>query len=478
MGGNGNDDEAALARARRVLEASPPLVDAVGSLYDDAIRRVLSGSYRITSAAEGKRLLTAEDTTEAMADHVQRVVVLAVPIVRTLARGARFTRVPWVLVATTAFSIASTLKAGIREVQTIGVSPHAPHRDRDRDAPADPGSRAPARARALPLAAQEPCRVEARPLPLRRLVQRWLFKGAFGRDTRRAAEKALDAAERLDLRAYLQWRAWPIRYAEASGRRRSSPIAVAPMDRRGCRIVTGGSRGIGAAVARAAAAAGWGVCLTFHTDADAAASVVAEIEAAGGRGDGRARRRRLRDATSSPPSRPRTRWGRSRRSSRTQASSAARRGSTSSPSSASSGRSRSTCVGTIVCCREAVRRLSSRHGGSGGSIVLVSSAAARLGSPDDYVDYAASKGAVDTLGLGLAREVAAEGIRVNVVRPGIIETDIHANGGPARPGRADDACHPGQRPGRADEVAAAVVWLLGDDASYCTGSILDVSGGR
>ena len=99
---------------------SPPLVDAIGSLYDDAIRRVLSGSYRVTSAADGKRLLAAEDTTEAMADHVQRVVMLAVPIVRTLARGARFTRIPWVLVATTAFSIGSTLKAGIREVQTIG----------------------------------------------------------------------------------------------------------------------------------------------------------------------------------------------------------------------------------------------------------------------------------------------------------------------------------------------------------------------
>ena len=112
------------------------------------------------------------------------------------------------------------------------------------------------------------------------------------------------------------------------------------------------------------------------------------------------------------------------------------------------------------------------------SIVLVSSAASRLGSPDDYVDYAASKGAVDTLGLGLAREVAAEGIRVNVVRPGIIETDIHASGG--QPDRVERMTPiiPARRPGRPDEVAAAVVWLLGDDASYCNGSILDVSGGR
>jgi len=121
MSRNGNDDEATLTRARRIIESPPPLVAAVASLYDEAIRRLLSGSYRVTSAAEGKRLLDAEDTTEAMADHVQRVVVLAVPVVRVLARGARFTRVPWVLVATTAFSIASTLKSGVREVQTIGA---------------------------------------------------------------------------------------------------------------------------------------------------------------------------------------------------------------------------------------------------------------------------------------------------------------------------------------------------------------------
>ena len=111
-------------------------------------------------------------------------------------------------------------------------------------------------------------------------------------------------------------------------------------------------------------------------------------------------------------------------------------------------------------------------------MVLVSSAAARLGSPDEYVDYAASKGAVDALGLGLAREVAAEGVRVNVVRPGIIETDIHAAGGqPDRVERMTPTI-PARRPGLPEEVAAAVVWLLGDGASYCNGSILDVSGGR
>jgi NAD(P)-dependent dehydrogenase (short-subunit alcohol dehydrogenase family) len=135
-------------------------------------------------------------------------------------------------------------------------------------------------------------------------------------------------------------------------------------------------------------------------------------------------------------------------------------------------------LGPILCCREAVRRLSTRHGGRGGSVVLLSSAASRLGSPGEYVDYAASKGAVDTLGLGLAREVSGEGIRVNVVRPGIIETDIHASGGqPDRAARLGPSVPIG-RAGRAGEIAAAVVWLLSDEASYCTGSVLDVAGGR
>lgn len=129
-------------------------------------------------------------------------------------------------------------------------------------------------------------------------------------------------------------------------------------------------------------------------------------------------------------------------------------------------------VGAVVSCREAVRRLSTVHGGPGGSIVLVSSAAARLGSAGEYVDYAASKAAVDTLGLGLAKEVADEGVRVNVVRPGIIDTGLHASGGqPDRVARIGPAVPVG-RAGTADEVAAAVVWLLGEEASYCTGSVL------
>ena len=135
-------------------------------------------------------------------------------------------------------------------------------------------------------------------------------------------------------------------------------------------------------------------------------------------------------------------------------------------------------LGTVLCCREAVRRMSTRYGGSGGSVVLVSSAASRLGSPGEYVDYAASKGAVDTLGVGLAREVAGEGVRVNVVRPGIIETEIHASGGqPDRVARVGPTVPMG-RAGLPEEVAAAVLWLLGDDAGYCTGSLLDVAGGR
>ncbi|RUP24990.1 MAG: SDR family oxidoreductase [Curvibacter sp.] len=135
-------------------------------------------------------------------------------------------------------------------------------------------------------------------------------------------------------------------------------------------------------------------------------------------------------------------------------------------------------IGTLLCAREAVRRMSRRHGGEGGSIVNVSSAAARLGSPGQYVDYAAAKGAVDAFTIGLAKEVAADGIRVNAVRPGLIETDIHASGG--LPDRVRDLAHqvPMQRGGSAEEVAQAIVWLMSDAASYTTMSLLDISGGR
>jgi NAD(P)-dependent dehydrogenase (short-subunit alcohol dehydrogenase family) len=135
-------------------------------------------------------------------------------------------------------------------------------------------------------------------------------------------------------------------------------------------------------------------------------------------------------------------------------------------------------IGTLLCDGMAVRRMSSRHGGKGGVIVNVSSAASRHGSPGEYVDYAASKGAVDTLTIGLANEVADEGIRVVAVRPGLIETEIHASGG--QPDRLDRLRTqiPMQRVGQPDEVAATIVWLCSDAASYVTGAILDVSGGR
>lgn len=135
-------------------------------------------------------------------------------------------------------------------------------------------------------------------------------------------------------------------------------------------------------------------------------------------------------------------------------------------------------IGSFICAREAVRRMSTRQGGSGGAIVNISSGAARLGSPDQYVDYAASKGAIDTFTIGLAKEVAAEGIRVNAVRPGLIDTEIHASGG--MPDRAFDLAPtvPMQRTGSAEEIAGAILWLLSAEASYTTMALLDITGGR
>ena len=135
-------------------------------------------------------------------------------------------------------------------------------------------------------------------------------------------------------------------------------------------------------------------------------------------------------------------------------------------------------IGSILCAREAVKRMSTQHGGEGGSIVNLSSVAAVLGSANEYVDYAASKGAIDSFTVGLAREVATEGIRVNAVRPGTIDTEIHASGGqPDRAARVRDSI-PMKREGQPREIAAAVLWLLSDEASYTTGTILTVSGGR
>jgi NAD(P)-dependent dehydrogenase (short-subunit alcohol dehydrogenase family) len=246
---------------------------------------------------------------------------------------------------------------------------------------------------------------------------------------------------------------------------------------RGVALVTGGSRGIGADIVRRLAADGWPVCLTYRSDATAAAAVVRDIEADGGtaravRADVSVESDVVAAFTAADELGPLTALA-------ANAGIVGPRARVDELTVARIERMMAVNVtGQILCCREAVRRMSTSHGGAGGAIVLVSSAASRLGSPGEYVDYAASKGAIDTLGIGLAREVAAEGIRVNMVRPGVIDTDIHASGGqPDRAARLGPSL-PMRRPGTADEVAAAVVWLLGPDSGYCTGSILDVSGGR
>jgi NAD(P)-dependent dehydrogenase (short-subunit alcohol dehydrogenase family) len=246
---------------------------------------------------------------------------------------------------------------------------------------------------------------------------------------------------------------------------------------RGVLLVTGGSRGIGAEVARSAAQAGWAVCLTYRDDAAAAGAVIAAIEADGGvalsvRADVSVEADVLAAFEAADALGPLTAL----------VANAGIVGARSRVDELTAERVERmlavNVLGTVLCCREAVRRMSTRHGGSGGAIALVSSAASRLGSPGEYVDYAATKGAVDALGIGLAKEVAAEGVRVNVVRPGIIDTEIHASGGqPDRVERIGPAVPMG-RAGRADEVAAAVLWLLGEESGYCTGSILDVAGGR
>jgi NAD(P)-dependent dehydrogenase (short-subunit alcohol dehydrogenase family) len=243
-------------------------------------------------------------------------------------------------------------------------------------------------------------------------------------------------------------------------------------------VVTGGSRGIGAATARLAAARGYAVCLSYRSNAAAAQAVVEAIESGGGRAfaveaDVSAEADVLRLFAAAD-----RRFGRLdalvnnagilERQMRVDEMGADRIERV----------LRTNVLGSFLCAREAVRRMSTRHGGAGGAIVNVSSMAARLGSPGEYVDYAASKGAIDTLTVGLAREVAAEGIRVNAVRPGVIYTDIHASGG--EPGRVDrvKAGVPMRRGGTAEEVARAIVWLLSDEASYSTGAFIDVSGGR
>ena len=243
-------------------------------------------------------------------------------------------------------------------------------------------------------------------------------------------------------------------------------------------LVTGGSRGIGAATALLAAQNGWSVAVNYTANSLAADEVVRQIRASGGQAmsvqadvadeaqvlrmfehidakfgrlTGLVNNAGVVDVTARVDEMSVARWKRM---------------------------FDINVIGSLICAREAVRRMSTRHGGEGGSIVNVSSAASRLGSPGQYVDYAAAKGAIDAFTIGLAKEVAAEGIRVNAVRPGLIETDIHASGG--LPNRVKELQHlvPAQRGGTAEEVAQGIVWLLSDSASYTTMSFLDISGGR
>ena len=242
-------------------------------------------------------------------------------------------------------------------------------------------------------------------------------------------------------------------------------------------LVTGASRGIGAATAIAAAKQDFAVCVNFKSDEAAANGVVAQIDANGGvafaaRADISRESEVVRLFSLLDNHGPITALvnnsGILERQVRV--------------GDIDEGRLQrlfaTNVFGTILCSREAVKRMAVSRGGTGGAIVNVSSAASRIGSPGEYVDYAATKGAIDTFTLGLAKEVARDGIRVNAVRPGIIETDIHARGGdPTRIERLKGTI-PMNRAGTTEEVTAAILWLLSDAASYVTGSILDVSGGR
>jgi NAD(P)-dependent dehydrogenase (short-subunit alcohol dehydrogenase family) len=243
-------------------------------------------------------------------------------------------------------------------------------------------------------------------------------------------------------------------------------------------LITGGSRGIGAATARLAAEGGYAVCVNYRNNHEAADRVVSAIHAAGQKGVavqadvsveadvGRLFERcdhLLGHITAFVNN-----AGILETQMRVETMDAARL----------QRMFATNVIGAFLCAREAVKRMSTKHGGSGGAIVNVSSGAARLGSPGEYVDYAASKGAIDTFTIGLAQEVADEGIRVNAVRPGIIYTEMHASGG--EPGRVDRVKQfvPMKRGGTVDEVARAILWLLSDEASFTTGAFIDVTGGK
>jgi NAD(P)-dependent dehydrogenase (short-subunit alcohol dehydrogenase family) len=243
-------------------------------------------------------------------------------------------------------------------------------------------------------------------------------------------------------------------------------------------FITGGTRGIGRATALNCARNGWSLALNYRSDEPAADETAREVRAAGGhaitlRGDvaveaevvsmfdeAQSKLGRIDgvviNAGIVAPSLPLADMDSARLKRMFEVN----------------------VYGAYLCARESARRLSKDRGGHGGSVVLVSSAASRLGSPFEYVDYAGSKGAIDTLTIGLAKELAQQGVRVNAVRPGLIETDIHASGGQPDRAKRLGAGTPMGRAGRPEEVAEAIVWLLGDGASYTTGAILDVAGGR
>jgi NAD(P)-dependent dehydrogenase (short-subunit alcohol dehydrogenase family) len=243
-------------------------------------------------------------------------------------------------------------------------------------------------------------------------------------------------------------------------------------------LITGGSRGIGAATARLAALRGYGVCISYLGNKAAADSVVHEIISAGGnalalQADVAKETDVIKmfqqvDHTFGKLTALVNNAGILEMQSRIEDMSAERLNKIFA----------TNITGSFICAREAIKRMSTKHGGAGGAIVNLSSAASRIGSPGEYVDYAASKGAIDTFTMGLSKEVAAEGIRVNAVRPGVIYTDIHASGGePGRVDRVKDSV-PMKRGGTAEEVAQTIMWLLSDEASYTTGAIVDVAGGR
>jgi NAD(P)-dependent dehydrogenase (short-subunit alcohol dehydrogenase family) len=257
-----------------------------------------------------------------------------------------------------------------------------------------------------------------------------------------------------------------------------SSASPAAQPARGVALVTGASRGIGAAVARGAARRGFDVAVNFARDEAAAEAVAADVRALGRRAitlhadvasepEVQQMFQRV-DAELGPLSALVNNAGIVAMQSRFDEMDLARWQRMLAVN----------VIGTMLCSREAIRRMSTRHGGRGGSIVNLSSAAAVLGSPGMYVDYAASKGAIDSFTLGLARELAAEGVRVNAVRPGIIVTDIHASSGDAARAQNSAGVIPMQRPGTAEEVADAVLWLMSAEAAYVTGAVLPVTGGR